>query len=103
MGRREGGEIGRITKTGRDGEFFRGNSVHGSPGKGDRTISNAEVSIPFPREGRRLFLVTVALSPPTPWPAAPRVVGPYEKRRPWGTCDKAGAPFIRSVDVFNQN
>ena len=41
--------------------------------------------------------------PPTPWPAAPRVVGPYEKRRPWGTCDKAGAPFIRSVDFFNQN
>ena len=26
MGEREGGEIGRITKTGRDGEFFRGDS-----------------------------------------------------------------------------
>ena len=37
---------------------------------------------PFPWEGRRLFLVTVALSPPTPWLAAPRVVGPHEKRRP---------------------
>ena len=57
---------------------------------------------PFPWERAFVFGYCCPI-PPTPWPAAPRVVGPYEKRRPWGTCDQAGAPFIRSVDIFNQN
>ena len=73
MGEREGGEIGRITKTGRCGEFFRGVSGPNSWRKGDRTISNAEVSIPL-SPGRWVLIGGICCPIPlTPWLAAPRV------------------------------
>ena len=72
-------EIGRITKIGRGGELFAGDSAQGSWGKGDRTISNAEVSIPlFP--GRQAFVFGYCCPIPlTPWLAAPRVVAARKK------------------------
>ena len=72
-------EIGRITKIGRGGELFAGDSAQGSRGKGDRTISNAEVSIPL-SPGRQAFVFGYCCPIPlTPWLAAPRVVAARKK------------------------
>ena len=72
-------EIGRITKIGRDGELFAGDSAQGSWGKGDRTISNTEVSIPL-SPGRQAFVFGYCCPIPlTPWLAAPRVVAARKK------------------------
>ena len=72
-------EIGRITKIGRDGELFAGDSAQGSRGKGDRTISNAEVSIPL-SPGRWVLIGGICCPIPlTPWLAAPRVVAARKK------------------------
>ena len=72
-------EIGRITKIGRGGELFAGDSAQGSWGKGDRTISNAEVSIPL-SPGRQAFVFGYCCPIPlTPWLAAPRVVAARKK------------------------
>ena len=75
MKQEEGFEIGRITKKERGGELFWGDSTEGSLGKGDRTISNAEVSIPL-SPGRWVLIGGVCCPIPlTPWLAAPRMVG----------------------------
>ena len=72
-------EIGRITKIGRGGELFAGDSAQGSRGKGDRTISNAEVSIPLSPGKAGVCFWLLLPYPLTPWLAAPRVVAARKK------------------------